>query len=96
MSQLSQKSTKQTGFHHKEVSDAVDARYKRHKENIKPKKEERFSDSLVPSNVDANVSADNLKQELLGKSPPKKYTQSKKSVVKDVSQSKVIKESIGK
>ena len=51
----------------KEVSTAVETLYKRRKEKLNIALEDRIADSLIPSNLDASIAADNLKVELSGK-----------------------------
>jgi hypothetical protein len=55
-------------FKYNLVSQAVDSLHKSRKKDINLPVEERISSSLSPSNIDPEISADNLKQELLGKS----------------------------
>ena len=69
--------TKEKGlFNYKQVSKAVNELYTSHKENLNLPVEERISNSLLPSNIDAAVSAENLQNELLGKSLSEKLKDS--------------------
>ena len=71
-------------FTHKEVHWAVDSLYSQHKSQLVLPLEERISTSLLPSNLDSQVSDDNLTQELLGKSSvPKSDFEKQKHLVKD-------------
>ena len=55
-------------FKHKEVSQAVNSLFSSQRSQTLLPLEERVSKSLLPSNLDGQVSAENLKKELLGKS----------------------------
>ena len=73
-------------FQYKKVSQAVNSLYSSHKSQLVLPLEERISTSLLPSNLDSQVSADNLKQELLGKSSVLKSDfEKQKHLVKDQS-----------
>ena len=72
-------------FRYDAVSKAVDSLYKDHKKDINIPVEERISNSLLPSNIDPGISADNLKKELLGKLKVK--SESSSTLVKGQSQS---------
>ena len=52
---------------YKDVSKAVDELYSRNKVDLNRPIEERVCNNLLPSNLDSSISAENLKEELLGK-----------------------------
>ena len=58
---------------YKKVSVAVDSLLSSQKQQVNIPLEDRISNSLFPSNLDSSVSADNLKNELLGKSCHKEF-----------------------